>query len=178
MIIKPLIMKNYIKHIGILLVALCSLNMVQAQNTKADKKAAKLADIKNLVTSQRYSFNANYVLPLGGGGHALTSYYELRISKDTVYAYLPFFGRAYKADYGSIDNGIDFTSTKFTYKLTNKKDGWDIVIVPLDHNSMTDAKGVVNMRLTISSDGYATLQVNNTNRDAISFNGYIEAIKK
>ena len=83
------------------------------------------------------------------------------------------------SNYGSIDNGIHFTSTKFTYKPTIKKNGnWEIVIVPLDKNRANDALGVRNMILNISDEGYATLQVNNLNRDNISFNGRVQEIEK
>lgn len=166
-------MKSTVKIILILLIAGCSLG-AQAQNAKADKKITNTTRIKNLVNSQRYVFLANYVMPMRGGGHALSSYYDLKVTKDTVAAFLPFFGRAYMANYGSIDNGINFTSTKFSYKVTPKKNSWDIVIVPLDKNRLTDALGVREMRLSISAEGDATLQVNNTNRDPITFNGRIE----
>ncbi|MEO8887449.1 MAG: DUF4251 domain-containing protein [Mucilaginibacter sp.] len=171
-------MKNYIKHITILLVFVCGLFTANAQNTKAEKKAAKLSDIKNLVNSQRFVFVANYVLPLGGGGRALTSQYDLTITKDSVSAFLPYFGRAYMADFGSIDGGIKFTSTHFTYKLTGKKSRWEILITFTDANIINGPKGVRQMRLNVSEDGYGSLQITSSNRDAISFNGYIEEIGK
>jgi hypothetical protein len=171
-------MKNLIKIIGIFLISLCCLS-VQAQNTRADKKAAEKAHIKKLVESQNYVFVANYIMPLRGGGFGTSSYYDLKIGKDTITTFLPYFGQATMANYGSIDNGIHFTSTKFTYKPTIKKNGnWEIVIVPLDKNRGNDPLGVRNMILNISESGYATLQVNNLNRDAISFNGTIREVSQ
>ena len=170
-------MRNIIKTIGILLIILCCLS-TQAQTTKANKKAAEATRIKNLVNSQKYVFIANYVIPLGGGGFALTSYYDVKVGKDTISTFLPYFGRAFMANYGSINNGIQFTATKFTYKVTTKKNNWDVLITPLENNRMNDPLGVRLMRLSISPDGNATLQVNNTNRDAITFFGRIEEISK
>ena len=171
-------MKNIIKVTAILLIAVCSLS-VHAQTTRADKKAAEITRIKNLVNSQKYVFIANYVMPLRGGGFGTSSYYDMKVGKDTITTFLPYFGRATMANNGSIDNGNNFTSTKFTYKATTKKNnGWEIVIVPLDKNKGNDPLGIRNMILSISEDGYATLQVNNLNRDAISFNGRIEEISK
>ena len=170
-------MKNIIKIIGIFLISISSLS-VHAQTLKADKKAADKARIKNLVESQRYVFVANYIMPLRGGGFGTSSYYDLKVGKDTIATFLPYFGRATMANYGSIDNGIHFTSTKFTYKLTPKKNKWEVVIVPLDNNRANSALGVRNMILSISDDGYATLQVNNLNRDAISFNGQVRDVSQ
>ncbi|GAB2981181.1 hypothetical protein GCM10027049_16300 [Mucilaginibacter puniceus] len=171
-------MKNIIKIIGAILISMLCLS-VQAQTTKTDKKAAEKAHIKNLVESKRYVFVANYIMPLRGGGFGTSSYYDMKVTKDTISTFLPYFGQASMSNYGSIDNGIHFTSTKFTYKSIIKKNGnWEIVIVPLDKNRGNDPLGVRNMILNISGDGYATLQVNNLNRDAISFNGRIQEIPK
>jgi hypothetical protein len=170
-------MKNILKILLTLTIGLCCLN-VHAQTSKTDKKAAEIAWIKSLVEKQRFVFLANYAMPMRGGGISLNYSYDLTIKKDTIIAFLPFYGQAFKANYGSIDNGINFTSTKFTYKVSKRKNNWDIVIVPLDKNSQTDALGVNSMRLNISPDGYASLQVTNTNRDPISFNGHIDEIPK
>jgi hypothetical protein len=170
-------MKSIIKIAGIFLITICSLQ-VYAQTTKSDKKAANLARIKNLVNSQKYIFVANYIMPLRGGGFGTSSYYDLKVGKDTVSTYLPYFGNATMSNYGSLDNGIHFTSTQFTYKVIPKKNKWEITIVTLDKNRGNDPLGVRNMVLDISEDGFAILSVNNLNRDAISFSGQIREISK
>ncbi|HEY0246614.1 MAG TPA: DUF4251 domain-containing protein [Mucilaginibacter sp.] len=170
-------MKNLIKISFVMLITAFCLNTSNAQ-TKQDKKAIKAAEITRLVNLQNYVFVANYVSPSRGGGRALTSEYDMSVSKDSIVAFLPYFGRAYMADYGSNDGGIKFTLTHFDYKVTNnKKNNWDIIITPKNKN-MSDPKAVRTLRLSISSDGYASLQVLSENRDPISFNGYIEQKSK
>jgi hypothetical protein len=57
--------------------------------------------------------------------------------KDTINAYLPFYGKAYSIPYGSNEGGIKFTSTDFNYTLTPKKKGsWDITIIPKDYRDV------------------------------------------
>jgi hypothetical protein len=165
-------MKNLIKISCAMLITAFCLNTLYAQ-TKADKKSIKAAEITKMINTQNYIFVANYVNPSRGGGRALTSDYDLSVSKDSVIAYLPYFGRAYMADYGSTDGGIKFTWTHFDYTVTNKNKNWDILISPKNKN-IGDPKGVQNIRLDISSDGYASLQVISENRDPISFNGNIQ----
>ncbi|QEC74471.1 DUF4251 domain-containing protein [Mucilaginibacter ginsenosidivorax] len=151
------------------------INMAGAQ-TRQEKKAARVAEVKQLIESQNFVFDANYVNPSRGAGRALTSSdYDLTITKDTIIAYLPYFGRAYVApSYGSTEGGIKFTNTHFTYALkAGKKDGWNITIKPTNKN-IGDSRDVQSLYLTVSSDGYASLQVISTNRDAISFNGTIQ----
>ncbi|WCT10553.1 DUF4251 domain-containing protein [Mucilaginibacter jinjuensis] len=161
-----------IKHILILFIALTTITTAFAQTTptKADKKKAQQDAVKALVESQHYTFIAQYANPLGGGHRYLTSDYDLKIRKDSLIAYLPYFGRAYfDTGYGSSDNGIKFTSTKFTYKITaKKKGGWDVIIKP------SDVKYMDTVNMYISADGYTNVQFTITNKSAISFDGVLK----
>jgi hypothetical protein len=170
-------MKN-LKVLFALLICALSFNLSYAQATKADKKAAKAADIKRIITSNNYAFKANYVIPMSMSPRALTSDYDVRVSNGKLEVYLPYFGRAYAAPRDLNDGGIKLTTTDFDYNaVANKKGGWDITIKP-KRTPLNTVKDVQIMRLNVSNDGYASLQVNSTNRQPISFNGYIEEIKK
>ena len=143
-----------------------------------------------LVADQHLVFNATSAMPLanaevtavlnrmqngsGGGMIQLSgSQYQLKINKDSVEAYLPYYGRAYTASMNPDDSGIKFKSKKFSYKTTKKKKGgWIISIAP------KDAKEVQNLILSVSESGYAVLNVTSTNRQAISFNGVISEPKE
>jgi hypothetical protein len=141
-----------------------------AQSRTEDKKAAKLAAIKNIVESQNYIFKAQSASPMSGRVRQLTSDYDLKVTKESIVSYLPYFGRAYSAPMDPTKGGIQFTSKNFDYTLTpGKKDGWSVLIKPKDYSD------VQQMTLTISSTGYASLQVTSTNRQPISFNGIVVA---
>jgi hypothetical protein len=166
-------MKTIVKIAGMLLL-LCAISFgSMAQTTKKDRQAKKVADVKEMIENNNYVFHAEFANPMRGGNINLTSEYDLRVGKDTLVAYLPYFGRAYQAPMDPTDGGIHFTSTRFTYtKQQNKKGGWDIYVKP------SDAKGVEKMFLSISEDGYASLQITSSQRDPISFQGYIEKKKQ
>jgi Domain of unknown function (DUF4251) len=145
-----------------LLLPVISMNMVNAQDSKQE------TNIQNLVDSHQFVFKAESVSPLRGGIRHLTSDYELKVSKDSVIADLPYFGRAYSAPLDPSKGGIQFTSANFQYNtLKRKKGGWNISIKP------KDASGVEQLVLFIANSGSATLQVISTNRDAITFDGHI-----
>lgn len=112
--------------------------------------------------------------PLASGAINLSgSNYDLVVKKDSVVAYLPFFGRSYSPSLDPDDAGIKFKSKDFTYVKTNrKKGGWNIVIVP------KDVKDYQKLTLYVTESGYGTLNVINNNRQPISFNGYIAEPKK
>jgi hypothetical protein len=169
---------NKIVLLAIFIFIGANVTIAQTKQTKAEKKAAKQAEIKQMVEAQNFVFKANYALPMRGGSRALTSDYDLTISKDTIVSFLPYFGRAYVAPPpGTTDGGIKVNTTKFTYSSAKKGSGWNITIKPKEKN-IADWRDVQTFNLSISQDGYGSLQVTSTNRDPISFNGYIEARRK
>lgn len=139
-----------------------------AQDTKQSKKEKKEAAIKKLIDSQNYVFKAQSAMPMNGATRQLNYDYDFRVSKDTVEAYLPYFGRAYTAPMDDSQGGIKFISKDFEYSnIPGKKQGWDITIKP------KDVPDVQIVSLSISSDGYASLQVTSNSKQPISFNGII-----
>src|ERR1700712_45765 len=125
-----------LKNILILvLIVSVGLSAANAQTTaKKSKKASKEEYVKMRVDAQRYTFEANYVLPQRGGGKPLTDRYDLKVTKDSVISFLPYFGRAYfDVPFAGADGGMKFTSTKFSYDVKErKKGGWEITIKPTD----------------------------------------------
>lgn len=129
---------------------------------------AQSKNTKALVEGRNFVFKAQTALPLSGRTRNLTSDYDLKVTKDKVVSYLPYFGRAYQAPIDPGKAPLDFTTREFSYtSVPGKKGGWTVTIKPKDY---ADVQQLV---LNISSDGYASLQVLSTNRQAISFNGVI-----
>lgn len=165
--------KFYSNSLLILAAILLTTYVTNGQVSKESKKQDKLAQIESLVQSKNYVFIAQTAFPMGGHAINLTSVYNVKLSGDTVVSDLPYYGRAYEAPMNPSEGGMNFTSTKFSYDVkARKKGGWDISISP------GDTKDVRQMFLTISSEGYATLQVGSNNRQNISFNGYITSKNK
>ncbi|MDF2192329.1 DUF4251 domain-containing protein [Paraflavitalea sp. CAU 1676] len=153
--------------IMVMVVSAGAFTSVKAQDTKADKKAEKAAQVKAMVESQRYVFKPQSANPMRGRTVQLTSEYTVKVSKDTIISDLPYFGRSYTAPIDPSKGGIQFNSTKFDYKLEEVKKGWQVTIKP------GDVSDVQQFFLTIFTNGSATLQVTSTNRTPISFNGSV-----
>lgn len=155
-------------------------------NAQTDKVTTK-----QIVEDKNFTFVASSALPMnsteinavlskmsganGGGGqiNLVGSNYDVRITPDSLIVDLPYYGRAFSASMARDDAGYKFTSTKFIQETTPvKKGGWQITISP------QDVKDGVRMSLTISPNGYASLNVNSNNKQSISYNGYLVAPKK
>jgi hypothetical protein len=129
--------------------------------------------LKNHIDQRQYTFTAQSATALGGRTRQLTSIYTLKVHGDTLDADLPYFGRAYSATPGDTNGGIRFRSTTFGYDVQDGKNrGWTIRITPENEASAS------NMQLSVSSGGYATLQVTSNNRQMISFYGQVSGNNK
>jgi Domain of unknown function (DUF4251) len=167
-------MKALMKFSLIFAAVIGGFSISHAQNTRKEKQAAKVAAVKKMVEDGNYVFEANFAYPQGGAQKTLTSDYDLRVSKDSVIAFLPYYGVAYLSPNPSdTEGGIKFTSTSFNYTTTQRKNGtWDVSIKPKDNN-ITGWRDVQQLQLSISQSGYASLQVISSNRSPIQFDGEI-----
>ncbi|RZL47500.1 MAG: DUF4251 domain-containing protein [Pedobacter sp.] len=170
-----------LKNIGLLALVL----IVFTANAQTDK-----ATTIKIVEEKSYVFVATTAVPLNsaditavfskmsgppnsGAVNLTGSNYDLKITPDSIVAYLPYYGRAYVAPFGNDENGYKFTSKKFVYESKKgKKKGWDILI------QSKDIRDNVRMNLSVSESGYATLNVISNNKQSISYNGYLSEIKK
>lgn len=151
---------KYLKLSGLLLMlTVLGTSVVSAQDLDA-------AIVKNLVEGKNFIFKAQFMNPQAGRSVNLTSEYDVSVSTSKVVSYLPYFGRAYSVPINS-EGGIKFTSTQYDYTTKQKKNKWEVRIKPRDVSEVQD------LYLTIFENGNASLRVNSTNRQNISFDGYI-----
>ena len=164
MILKPV-------FFFLLLSAGLGLANLNAQDSKQQKEIGKEASVKKMIDSQRFFFVAQSVMPMSGHPRQLTSEYGIILKKDSLEAFLPYFGRAYTAPVGSMEGGIKFKSFKFDYSvMETKKERWEISLQPKDVDDS------YRLNLSISKSGYASLDVTSNSRQPISFQGYIREI--
>ncbi|RWU06397.1 DUF4251 domain-containing protein [Pedobacter chitinilyticus] len=168
---------NRLKTLLITALAFSGLNAV-AQTDKAT--TAKIVEAKT------YTFVARSVTPLntqdisnvmskmpgamqGGVINLTETYYEVKVTPDSVVAFLPYYGRSFSAPINQNDGGVKFTSKKFEYKSTKgKKHGWDTLI------ETKDARESYRLAFNISDNGYVTLSLNSNNKQSVTYQGYLK----
>jgi hypothetical protein len=165
------------KNLTVILLLLIPLVAIKAQETqksreeiRAEKKLQKRGEIKNLVDNKTFVFNAEHAMPMGGSTINLNYHFNAKVDNDTVVSYLPFYGVAYTAEYGSRNSPFDFAKPMENYKSEKDKKGYRI---SFDVKNKSD---YLKYNFLISESGYATLHVTSTNRQFISFRGTVEKI--
>lgn len=139
---------------------------------KADRDQVHKKEINEWISSQNYVFEPSHALPLSGSTQYLNHTFELKITNDSVYSYLPFFGVAYHVDYGSRQSALDFSTEILNYKMANENGEYDIKFETKNKSDL------VVFHLNVSELGYSTLHVSSTHRQSITFYGNIVQIKK
>jgi hypothetical protein len=161
-------MKRLALYISILFTCIISGSLLYAQKSNTNKDSI----VENKISNKDFVFVATWVKPMSGEMRQLTDYYDFRIHNDSITAYLPFFGRSYIAPKDPSNVSINFSSAKFAYTITRqKKGGWQINIVPDEQDD------IQSFSITAFNNGVAYLSITSTNRDPISYNGYIELLK-
>lgn len=161
-------------NILLLLICLASLCFTDAHAQKRHQK--KQAQIQReqqaiqSIESKEFVFRAEEAIPMGHGNIHLTYGYYLKVSPDSIQAYLPYYGRAYRAPNNPNEAGIQFCSTHFEYEMsTTRNNGYQIKIVPKD---LKDKSYV--LRLFLYPAGNSSLTVTDSDRQTISFDGSLE----
>lgn len=133
--------------------------------SKHEKKEQKKAAVKELIVSENYKIDVNYVMPMRGRSFSPTSSYSLEIRNDSVFSYLPYFGRAYSIPYGGGD-GLSFKAPIKEYTMTMDKKGR--ARIKLEARNPED---LYKYDVTIFDNGSTNIDVSMQNREAISFRG-------
>lgn len=105
-------MKTRKQILMLLLVMLAGIPTLSAQ-TKKEKKEQKKEAVRQLIVSEDYKIDVNTAMPMRGRSIPLTSQYSLQIRNDSVFSYLPYYGRAYSVPYGG-GSGLIFNASKNT----------------------------------------------------------------
>lgn len=129
--------------------------------------------IRTILDGKHYSFEPSSMTPMRGSTRQLNGGFSLDVRGDTLRVYLPYIGRAYSAPYGSSDAGYDFTSTNYEYNIKEgKKKSYEVTM------KIKDKFAGTTFYFTIFDNGSATLRANSSDKQDISYNGYINEPKK
>ncbi|MBQ6062735.1 MAG: DUF4251 domain-containing protein [Prevotella sp.] len=143
----------------------CSVSKMTSEE-KRMKRMMIAQKVKDSLDNRTFKIDLNYVIPRRMRAHSLEYGYSIQVKGDSVDAYIPFFGEAYRAEYGIQDEGLKYKGPMSGYEvLPVKKDLYRVNILakkPLDE---------ILYQIEVFENGVATLYVRSLNREDIRFNG-------
>ncbi len=130
--------------------------------------------LEEAIAADNWLFKAEQSTPqFGGNRGGLDAGYEVKCSKDILQSNLPYYGRSFSGGGAYTNQGpLDFKTGEFTItKEKGKKNSWVLTIRP------AAIAEVREYRLTVFSNGTASLDVQLNNRTPMSFSGRLEIRK-
>lgn len=151
------------------LISLCITCIVSSQTVfsqdKKDKKEETAQKVRTAIDSNCFKIEVNQMTPMSGPYKMLTSEYSVEIRNDSVYSRLPYFGRAYNVPYGG-GKGLNFSEPLSEYMAKYHRKG-KVEIKFVTRNE----EDKYTYRIVIYPNASATVNVNSTNRQPISYQG-------
>ena len=163
------------KNLLIIVIMFLSVFAVNAQETqkkskkelKAEKKAQQIQEIKAIVESKNFVFDARNANPMSARSINLTTDYDVKITNDSIYSYLPYFGVSHSAVYGGTESPMIFSRPFETISSEEVKHGYLVRV------TVKNGSDRLNFSFHISATGSATLSVSSMNRQPISYFGQV-----
>jgi hypothetical protein len=138
---------------------------------ESNKDPEDFSEVKQLIESKKYVFVADYVYPVSFPSKYLTEDYTLTVEDTEVNAYLPYYGRAFFAEYGG-SGGIEFDAEMEEYEK-EIIEGKQRIRVTFKVRSDMDLH---HCTLTIYKNKKARLNVTSNNRQNISYRGKVSKL--
>ena len=157
-------MKKNKRLVLLLLFITASLFVLNAQSKK-ERRAQKEKQVKELIESSSYRIDVSTAYPQRGRTIQLYSPYSIEIRNDSVFSYLPYYGRAYSIPYGG-GQGLIFNAPLDTYRIeTEKNNATKISFTTRTQEDRFD------FRIKVFTNGTASIDVSMQQRQSISFAG-------
>lgn len=164
-------MKTKKQILMLLLAMLAGIPTLSAQ-TKKEKKEQKKEAVRQLIVSENYKIDVNTAMPMRGRNITLSSPYSLEIRNDSVFSYLPYYGRAYSVPYGG-GSGLIFNAPLKEYTMDLDKKGNAVIKF-----SARNPEDFFEFSAKVFSNGTASIDVIMQNRQSISYRGELDTENK
>lgn len=128
--------------------------------------------IKKIVESKEYKIDVNTMYPMRGPVKHLNSSYVLKVKNDSVFSYLPYYGRAYSVPYDG-GHGLQFEAPIEKYSMKVGKKNKCII----KFNARTNEDNF-EFTLEVFDNGSTSIDITMQNREPITFRGDLSTSKR
>lgn len=135
---------------------------------KAKRMTETTQKVNEALNKQLFTIEVNHVYPQRLPAKALSYGYYVRVTADSVYSCLPYFGHAYRVPYGG-GKGLNFAEKITDYVMQRGKDGK--INIYFKVNNKEDR---YDYRLEVFDNGRAFVDISSDERDRIGFAGMMD----
>jgi hypothetical protein len=138
--------------------------MSREEKRALQMKIAQMVD--DSLANRSFKIDMNYMIPNGMPSRNLEYGYYIRVNNDSIDAYIPFFGVAYRAEYGTDDGGLSYKGPMASYQVSQvRKDLRQVNIIVKKHFDE------ILYQIDVFTNGRASIFVRSLNREGIQYNG-------
>lgn len=153
----------------LIITAFTSLTACNSMKQSTKTQVNDFTVLKKMVNEKNFDFVAERMNPAKGLPRNLTGFYDLKVSDDSLNVQLPYIGQSSFPPIDPSQSPMNFINTSFEYSFTESNDKLNVIIKPTGNTK------VQQFLFEIFSNGNATLSVNSSDKQSISYQGYIAA---
>ena len=161
-------MKKYQVSIVMALLAAVLLGGCATSEERAAQKAEQVKKVTAALNRRQYKIAIARMYPMNGSSKTVTYGYSVEVKNDSLFSYLPYFGRAYNVPYGG-GKGLNFSAPIGSYQEEVAKNGKRRIEIGL-----TNEEDTYLYILEVFDNGSSTVSVMSRQREQISYSGDME----
>lgn len=158
-------MKKNLVTIAMGCVALMMLAGCATTEERAARQAEQAMKVEAALNERCYKINVDRMSPLRGPSRMISYGYSVEVRNDSLFSYLPYFGRAYSVPYGG-GKALNFSAPISSYQEFQKKKNLRVIEIGVRNDEDTYLYS-----LEVFDNGSSTVRVYARERDRISFTG-------
>ena len=157
-----------LKIVGTALLAVVMLGGCATSEERAAQKAEQVKKVAAALNARNYKISVARMYPMSGQSKTVSYGYSVEVRNDSLFSYLPYFGRAYNVPYGG-GKGLNFSAPIGSYQERTMKNGMRRIEIGL-----TNEEDTYLYTLEVFDNGSASVNVQARQREHISYSGDME----
>ena len=135
---------------------------------RAAQKAEMARNVTKALNERNYKISILRMNPMRGSSRSVSYGYSVEVRNDTLFSYLPYFGRAYNVPYGG-GKGLNFSHPIENYQEYQKKNGQRYIEIGL-----TNEEDTYLYTIEVFDNGNSSVEVLSRQRERIFYTGMME----
>ena len=148
--------------------ALVMLSGCATSEERAAQKAEMARNVTKALNERNYKISVLRMNPMRGSSRSVSYGYSVEVRNDTLFSYLPYFGRAYNVPYGG-GKGLNFSHPIENYQEYQKKNGQRHIEIGL-----TNEEDTYLYTIEVFDNGNSSVEVWSRQRERIYYTGMME----